>query len=165
MEELKTSEEFEDAVMPEEAVSDTSVPEEDEDVGEEEKAPVEDWEKRCLAAEAALDDSLEFAVLYAESGGGLIDGDSMRESSLYRRFSELRALGLSTKEAFCAADSAREKKRAAQNAAKDHLCSTHTARRPAAERLQGEELMIAKGLLGEDYSYDELMKLYRRVAK
>ena len=53
---------------------------------------------------------------------------------------------------------------AAQNAAKDHLCSTHTARRPAAERHQGEELMIAKGLLGEDYSYDELMKLYRRVA-
>ena len=48
MEELKTSEEFEDAVMPEEAVSDTPVPEEDEDVGEEEKAPVEDWESVVL---------------------------------------------------------------------------------------------------------------------
>ena len=133
-------------------------------ISSDEGVPSENWEKRCLAAEAALEDSLEFAVMYAAEGGGLADAESMRENATYQRFCELRALGLSVKEAFCAADSARAKK-PLPPAAKDHLRSSHTRLAANTTRLTGEELTIAKSLLGDDYSADELLKLYRRVAK
>lgn len=121
-----------------------------------------DWEKRCLAAEAALADSLEFASLYAAEGGEL-DASSLRESAVYLRFCELRSMGLSVREAFSAADSQRERK--PLPAAKDHLLSSPARRQTKALRLSGEELSIARSLLGDEYSNEELLKLYRRVAK
>ncbi len=136
--------------------------EESEDIVTESSGKTPDWEKRCLAAEAALEDSLEFASLYAAEGGEL-DAASLRDSAVYRRFCELRGMGLSVKEAFSAADSAREKKPIP--AAKSHLLSSPAKRQKNASRLSGEELAIARNLLGDDYSTEELMKLYRRVAK
>lgn len=127
------------------------------------KAPEEvDWEKRCLLAEAALEDSLEFASLYFAEGGEIEKGELL-ENAVYRRFCELRSMGLSVKEAFSAADSAREKK--LPLATKAHLVSSPSQRRAREMRLSGEELAIARNILGDEYSNEELMKLYRRVAK
>ena len=121
-----------------------------------------DWQSRCLEAEAALGDSLEFAALYAAEGGEL-SAETLRESAVYRRFCELRRMGLTVKEAFSAADSARERK--SPPAGKEHLLSAPMKQKTSPHRLSGEELALAKQLLGEDYSNEELMKLYRRVAK
>ena len=142
---------------------DDEAPEEGAEAGEEAlEQGGEDWEKRCLAAEAALEDSLEFASLYAAEGGEL-DAETLRDSKVYQRFCELRAMGLSVKEAFSAADSARERR--PSPAAKSHLLSSPSRRQTKASRLLGEELAIARQILGDEYSNEELMKLYRRVAK
>ena len=133
-----------------------------EAISENESEELPDWESRCLAAEAALADSLEFAELYAAEGGEL-SAPSLRESEVYRRFCELRSLGLSVKEAFFAADSAREKKPSLAD--KHHLLSSPAKRQPKYPRLSGEELMLARQILGDEYSNEDLMKLYRRVAK
>jgi len=163
-EEMASGEAFESdpVVNATDTLSDEALSEEETKEESEPREESSDWEKRCLAAEAALADSLEFASLYASEGGEL-DAASLRDSTVYRRFCELRSMGLSVREAFSAADSARERKPIP--AAKDHLLSSPSRRQTRASRLSGEELAIARSLLGEEYSTEELMKLYRRVTK
>lgn len=156
---IATSEDALTELLPETPSEDSSEASVGEDGREQEAS---DWEKRCLAAEAALEDSLEFAGLYAAEGGEL-DAASLRESEVYRRFCELRSMGLSVKEAFFAADSAREKK--GGEGGKEHLLSAPATRRPSGSRMSGAELALAKRILGDGYTNEELLRLYRRVAK
>lgn len=153
----------EGAVALNEDLADTVAEEKDTANTPDRSLPEEDWQTRCLSAEAALEDSLEFASLYL-AAGGTEDLATMKENAIYQRFVSLRALGLSVKEAFSAADSAREKP-LPPAASKGHLVSSHTRMKPDGLLLMGEELAIAREILGDDYSQDELVKLYRRVAK
>ena len=127
------------------------------------RAEAIDWEKRCEEAERALADSLSFAGLYAKEGGEMSEG--LMDSEVYQRFVALRGMGLSVKEAFYAADSAREKSRPLPDATKGHLVSSHTRVQAKDTYLSSEELSMMKELLGEDYSSEDILKLYRRVAK
>ncbi|MBQ7365007.1 MAG: hypothetical protein IJW46_05365 [Clostridia bacterium] len=122
-----------------------------------------DWKSRCQAAEEALSDSLAYAGLCAENGAAC-DGTAL-DSPIYQRFCALRSMGLSVKEAFYAADSARVKAKDQQPSGKGHLVASHTRMQNDSTHLTGEELSVMRELLGEEYSLDELMKLYRRVAK
>lgn len=123
-----------------------------------------DWKARCERAEQSLDDAWDFARLYAPHAEAL---DSWRESGVYKRFCQLRALGLSVKEAFSAANcqNVQAVGEAAAFSSKTHLTSSVPKGFGGGVRLSGDELMIARELLGDSYSGDELAKLYRRVVK
>ncbi len=121
----------------------------------------ENWQARCLAAEAALSDLTEFSRLSLAEGGEIPAADS----EVFRRFSELRALGLSVKEAFYAVDAEREKPLSKSMAGKEHLLFAHQNRYAETSLHAHEAIRLAKDLLGEELSSDELLKLYRRVAK
>lgn len=150
-------------VAPEAEVSDDAVNTEavSEETSVEASSESVDWERRCLDAEAALEDSLEFATMYVAAGG---ESGALKDNAIYQRFVSLRALGLSVKEAFSAADSARAKPIAPSHS-KDHLISSHTRLKGDALRLTGDEMATIKDLLGDDYSSEEILKLYRRVTK
>ena len=150
-------------VAPEAEVSDDAVNTEavSEETSVEASSESVDWEKRCLSAEAALEDSLEFATMYVAAGG---EPSALKDNAIYQRFTALRAMGLTVKEAFSAADSARAKPCAPMHS-KDHLVSSHTRLKSDAIRLTGDEMTVARELLGDDYSSEEILKLYRRVLK
>lgn len=126
-----------------------------------------DWKSRYESAERSLQDALDFAALYAPYAESKED---LRTSGVYTRFCELRALGLSLEEAFSAV--VRSERAPTQvgatalsPASKQHLTSTVPKGFGGAVRLSGEELAVARELLGDTYSGEELAKLYRRVAK
>ena len=137
------------------------------DVGEEapakEEAPaaeeVIDWQARCLAAENALADSLAFATLET--------GVEIKESPIYTRYLDLCAKGLSRNEAFAAAGWERKKTASCEVSApsKAHLVSGAPASVASSGRMSSEDMMLARDLLGEGYSAEEIEKLWRRVAK
>ena len=118
-----------------------------------------DWQARCLAAENALADSLAFAALET--------GLEIKDSPIYTRYLDLCAKGLSRDEAFAAAGWERKKtaKSEASVPSKAHLVSGAPASVASAGRMSNEDMMLARDLLGEGYSAEEIEKLWRRVAK
>ena len=118
-----------------------------------------DWQARCLAAETALADSLAFAALET--------GVEIKDSPIYTRFLDLCSKGLSQNEAFAAAGWERKKtaKPEASVPSKAHLVSGAPASVSSAGRMSNEDMALARDLLGEGYSAEEIEKLWRRVAK
>ncbi len=123
----------------------------------EEAGPAEDAvEKR------SLDEALAFALLFAPLAGSGAD-----EGALFKRYWALRSLGLSVREAFSAASCsvAGSEEAVRAPASKAHLISGVPKGCDRGLRLAGEELRLARELLGDDYSGEELASLYRRVTK
>lgn len=118
-----------------------------------------DWQAKCLAAESALADALAFATLET--------GVQIGESPIYRRFLDLRAKGLSEQEAFAAAGWERQKtpREDGGRASKAHLVSGAPATLAVSNRISNEDMVLARDLLGEEYSAEKIEKLWRRVAK
>lgn len=111
--------------------------------------------------DTSLDEALAFALLFAPFAGSGAD-----EGALFKRYRTLRSLGLSVQEAFSAAScsyTAPEAGRAP--ASKAHLVSGVPKGCDRGLHLAGEELRLARELLGDDYSGEELASLYRRVTK
>lgn len=140
-----------------------SIPADSGEVIDKEIAPVSeeatDWQARCIAAEAALADSLAFAALET--------GVEIKDSPIYSRYLDLCAKGLSRDEAFAAAGWDRKKptKADVSTPSKAHLVSGAPAGVASMGRMPNEDMMLARDLLGEGYSPEEIEKLWRRVAK
>ncbi|MBR2986672.1 MAG: hypothetical protein IKC63_01505 [Clostridia bacterium] len=147
---------------PLDGVTDTSAVTEDEDVLVRTTETPAELPTPSPASENALADALSFASLYAKEGGEV--GEELVSSEVFRRFTALRGMGLSVKEAFYAADSSRDKRSTLPSAGKEHLTASHTKLRQNGHYVSGEELSMIKELLGEDYSTDDVMKLIRRVS-
>lgn len=122
------------------------------------KEETPDWQARCLAAETALADSLAFAALET--------GVEIKDSPIYARYLDLCAKGLSANEAFAAAAWDRKPiKQAASIPSKAHLFSGAPASVSSVGRMSNEDMALARDLLGEGYSAEQIEKLWRRVAK
>ena len=134
----------------------------EETLDEKENFPSEetpDWQARCLAAESALADSLAFAALET--------GVEIKDSPIYNRFLDLCAKGLSRNEAFAAAawDRKKPEKQEGKVPSKAHLFSGAPASVRSVGRMSSEDMTLARDLLGDGYSAEEIEKLWRRVAK
>ena len=155
-----------DGALSDGASADVALAQESSDeVGEgEEVTQKPDWQARYLAVEGTLADSLAFASLWAPYAKA---GERIQDNPVYTRFLELRGKGLSVSEAFAAAgcDSIPAKRVSVSSPSKAHLFSGAPYATIASHRMSGEEMAIARELLGEGYSSEELEKLYRRVAK
>ncbi len=114
--------------------------------------------------EKDLEEALAFALLYTPRPGR----GRASEKAIFRRFCELRRLGLSVREAFSVADCAGgdgKEEFPTESLSKSHLTSSVPKAYDRGPRLAGEELRIARELLGDSYSGEELVRLYRRVTK
>ena len=145
--------------MKTEAPLDEELKETEESSCDKETSEEVDWQARCLAAESTLADSLIFAALES--------GVKMEESTTYRRFLDLRAKGLTAGEAFAAAgwERAEKKSESERLPSKAHLVSGAPVSLASSRRIPTEEMALARDLLGEGYSSDDIEKLWRRVAK
>lgn len=117
-----------------------------------------DWQGEYEKSEARLKHSLAFASLFAPYAK---EGEDIASSAVYTRFLELVEKGLSTEEAFAAA--CRRATGGDASASKAHLRSGVPQTRVTPLRLSGEEMAIARELLGETHSDRELERLFRRV--
>ena len=138
-----------------EVISEEETLEKAEEVSED----LPDWQSRCLAAEAALADSLAFAALET--------GVEIKDSPIYARYLDLCAKGLSRNEAFAAAawDRKKPETKEAARPSKSHLFSGAPASAVSFGRMSSEDMTLARDLLGEGYSTEKIEKLWRRVAK
>lgn len=117
------------------------------------------WQERYEKSEARLRDSLTFATLYAPY---VKEGETLDTSPVYLRYLELCDKGLTAEEAFAAS---LHRTHLPSASSKAHLTSGVPAARATVSRMSGEEMAIARELLGETHSDRELERLFRRVAK
>lgn len=132
-----------------------------------ETAPAEgtpSWEERCRQVEETLSQTRTLFTLAA--GYGFVPTPEQEE-----QFHRLKQLGLTADEAFFAANGARllshpspeGDKKEPPLSSKAHLTSSMPAAYGAQSGMSREERQIAKELLGEDLTTEELEKLYKRV--
>ena len=119
------------------------------------------WRRLYEQAKRELEDREELSHLNAEYPSiSLYSGDSVR----YEKFLRFRSLGLSVREAYFAVNS--DGIRLGQSpATKKHISPLSPSAYSSARRISTEELRIAKELLGDGYSSDEIDSLYRRITK
>lgn len=117
------------------------------------------WQERYEKSEARLRDSLTFAALYAPY---VREGEALDASPVYLRYLELCDKGLTAEEAFAAS---LHRTYLPSPSSKAHLTSGVPSTRATVARMSGEEMAIARELLGETHSDRELERLFRRVAK
>lgn len=120
---------------------------------------VVNWQERYEKSEARLRDSLTFATLYAPY---VKEGEALDASPVYLRYLELCDKGLTAEEAFAAS---LHRTHLPSSSSKAHLTSGVPSARATVARMSGEEMAIARELLGETHSDRELERLFRRVAK
>lgn len=128
-----------------------------EDLAEE----ANDWQAKYLAVENTLADSLAFASLYAPYAKA---GEAFEKSPVYQRFLAMRSRGLTVSEAFAAAGCDLLPAHGREGIpSKAHLVSSVPRASVASSRMSSEELAIARELLGDGYSSEELHRLFNRV--
>ncbi len=127
-----------------------------------EKGDESSWKELYEKTQRELSDIKELKNLSKQLPEGV--SFSELEGEEYERYKALRDIGLSVKEAFFAAR-CEAISQARHTASKEHLISSIPKAFGKGRAISLEELEVAKNLLGEDYSGEELDRLYRRVIK